>query len=259
MKNLKHKFLLAFLALGLFSACKNDKKASTVAETTVTAPTKTAAELAEEEATARAAALETARLDSIASITAAKEAAAKLKAEAAATAAAAKNAKKTAPKVVAAKPKPKPKTTPAAKPPPADINTQGEATMLGGLGGDRQLGAAENSSVLKRPGRDNVLTISEVKPAYPGGDKAMGTFLSKNIKYPNQAKEDGVKGTVYVKFVVEKDGTVDDVVVSKGVHPLLDAEATRVVKAMPKWAAGKQAGQPVATQYTLPVKFQLVE
>jgi periplasmic protein TonB len=265
MKNLKRLFLLSFLALGLFSACKNDKKASTAAETAVTAPVKTAAELAEEAAAAEKAALESARLDSIASATAAKESAAKLKAEAAAAALAAKSGKKaaTAPKVVAAKPKPKPKpkaSTPPP-PPPADINTQGEATVLGGggLGGGLGVGSSENTNVLKRPGKDNVLTISEVKPAYPGGDKAMGAFLSKNIKYPSQAKEDGIKGTVYIKFVVEKDGSVADVVVSKGVHPLLDAEALRVVKAMPKWAAGKQSGQAVATQFTLPVKFQLAD
>ena len=116
-----------------------------------------------------------------------------------------------------------------------------------------------NPNVLKRPGRDNVLTISDVKPSFPGGDGAMSTYLNKNIKYPTMAKEDGIKGTVYVKFVVEKDGTVDDVAISKGVHPLLDAEAARVVKAMPKWAAGKMAGQAVATQFTLPVKFQLVD
>lgn len=253
MKNLKRLFLLAFLATSLFSACKEEKKAP--AETTVTEPVKSAADIAAEEAASRATALESARLDSIAAATAAKEEAARLKAEAAA---AKKAGTKAAPPKVVVKPKPKPKpVVPSA--PPADINTQGEATALGGLGGDRQLGAAENANVLKRPGRDNVLTIYEVKPAYPGGDKAMTTFLNKNIKYPNQAKEDGVKGTVYVKFVVEKDGTVDDVVISKGVHPLLDAEAMRVVKAMPKWAAGKQAGQVVATQFTLPVKFQLVD
>ena len=257
MKSLKRLLFFVLLATSLFSACKEEKKAST--ETVVTEPVKSAADIAAEEAASAAAALESARLDSIASITAAKEAADKLKAEAAAAKAAKKPA--TVPKVVTAKPKPQPKPKPAPAPPPADANTQGEATAIGGLGRgrDRGLNEAENSNVLKRPGRDNVLTTSEVKPSYPGGDKAMTTFLNKNIKYPSQAKEDGVKGTVYVKFVVEKDGSVDDVVVSKGVHPLLDNEAMRVVKAMPKWAAGKQAGQPVATQYTLPVKFQLVD
>jgi periplasmic protein TonB len=263
MKNLKQLFLLAILVISLFSACKNDKKVTTGTVTdgvsSAVEKVKSAAELAEEEAAAKAAALETARLDSIATATAAKENAAKLKAETAAAAAAAKKTVKKpapAPKVVAAKPKPKAKPS-APPPPPADINTQGEATMLGG--GDRGLGAAESANVLKRPGRDNVLTVYDVKPAFPGGDGAMMTYLGKNIKYPTTAKEDGIKGTVFVKFVVEKDGSVTDVAIAKGVHPLLDAEAARVVKSMPKWAAGKQAGQVVATQFTLPVKFQLVE
>ena len=114
-------------------------------------------------------------------------------------------------------------------------------------------------NVKKRNGRDDVFVRSEVAPAYPGGEAAMMKYLQKNLKYPMAAKENGVKGTVYVQFVVEKDGKVDDVVVSKGVDKSLDAEAKRVVSAMPKWAAGKQAGQSVAVQYVLPVKFDLVE
>jgi periplasmic protein TonB len=263
MKDLKRVFLLALVAISFFTACKNDKKASSTADAGTTAvKAKSAAELAAEEAAAREAAMETARLDSIASATAAKEAAAKQKAEAAAAVAAAsaakKNVKKPAP-VVAAKPKPKPQpkaTKPA--PPPANASTQGEGQSISAAE-NREISSDNNPNVLKRPGRDNVLTISDVKPSFPGGDAARGAYLSKNIKYPTMAKEDGIKGTVYVKFVVEKDGTVDDVAISKGVHPLLDAEAARVVKGMPKWTAGKMAGQAVATQFTLPVTFQLVD
>jgi periplasmic protein TonB len=263
MKNLKRSFLLALVALNLFTACKNDKKASSAADlaSTTVEKVKSAAELAAEEATAREAAMETARLDSIAAATAAKEAAAMKKAEAAAAAAAAKKGIKkptTAPKVVATKPKPtKPKATKPA-PPTYDAQTQGEGKMIAAAE-NREVSDDNNPNVLKRPGRDNVLTISDVKPSFPGGESAMGAYLNKNIKYPTMAKEDGIKGTVFVKFVIEKDGTVDDVTISKGVHPLLDAEAVRVVKSMPKWAAGKMAGQSVATQFTLPVKFQLVD
>ena len=114
-------------------------------------------------------------------------------------------------------------------------------------------------NVKKRDGRDDVFVRSEVSPSYPGGESAMMKYLQKNLKYPIAAKENGVKGTVYVQFVVEKDGKVDDVIVAKGVDKSLDAEAKRVVLAMPKWAAGKQAGQTVAVQYVLPVKFELVE
>jgi TonB family protein len=116
-----------------------------------------------------------------------------------------------------------------------------------------------DEKVIKRNGRDDVLKIAEAAPAYNGGEKAMKKFLQNNIKYPSKAKDDGVQGTVFVRFVVEKDGIVDDVVVSKGVHPLLDAEAKRVVSVMPKWTPGKQNGKVVAVQYTLPVRFQLLD
>jgi TonB family protein len=116
-----------------------------------------------------------------------------------------------------------------------------------------------DEQVVKRNGRDDVLKIAEAAPVYNGGDKAMRKFLQSNIKYPSKAKDDGVQGTVFVRFVVEKNGVVDDVVVSKGVHPLLDAEAKRVVSVMPKWTPGKQKGKPVAVQYTLPVRFQIVD
>jgi periplasmic protein TonB len=113
--------------------------------------------------------------------------------------------------------------------------------------------------VKKRNGKDDVFVRSEVAPTYAGGESAMIKYLQKNLRYPVIAKENGVKGTVFVQFVVEKDGKVDDVTVVKGVDKLLDAEAKRVVTAMPKWSAGQQNGKAVAVQYVLPVKFDLVE
>jgi TonB family protein len=113
--------------------------------------------------------------------------------------------------------------------------------------------------VKKRNGRDDVFVRSEVAPAYAGGEAAMIKYLQKNLRYPVIAKENGVKGTVFVQFVVEKDGKVDDVTIVKGVDKLLDAEAKRVVAAMPKWTAGQQNGKAVAVQYVLPVRFDLVE
>jgi periplasmic protein TonB len=114
-------------------------------------------------------------------------------------------------------------------------------------------------NVKKRDGRDDVFVRSEVAPLYLGGEAAMMKYLQKNLKYPTISKENGVKGTVFVQFVVEKDGKVDDVTVLKGVDNLLNAEAKRVVAAMPKWAAGQQNGRAVAVQYVLPVKFDLIE
>jgi TonB family protein len=116
-----------------------------------------------------------------------------------------------------------------------------------------------NDQVIKRNGKDDVLRLAEAAPLYNGGDKAMRRFLQNNIKYPTKPKEDGVQGTVFVRFVVEKSGVVDDVVVAKGVHPMLDAEAKRVVSIMPKWTPGRQKNKNVAVQYTLPVRFEIAD
>lgn len=102
-----------------------------------------------------------------------------------------------------------------------------------------------------------VLTIVELMPAYSGGEEAMYKFLSENIKYPQVAKETGIQGTVIVKFVVEKDGSISDVQLLKTIGGGCDEEAVRVVKAMPKWKVGKQNGEPVRVYFTLPIKFTL--
>lgn len=94
-------------------------------------------------------------------------------------------------------------------------------------------------------------------PAYPGGDLALSKWLAKEIKYPRDAIEFGIQGTVYVKFVVSKKGTIENVSVLKGVDPILDEEAIRVVKAIKGFSPGKQSGQPVSVWFTLPIKFKL--
>ena len=77
------------------------------------------------------------------------------------------------------------------------------------------------------------------------------------MKYPAVAKENGIQGTVYVNFVVWKDGKIRDVKILRGVNKMLDDEAVRVVKAMPTWNPGKQRGKPVSVSYNLPIKFTL--
>lgn len=99
--------------------------------------------------------------------------------------------------------------------------------------------------------------IVEQMPTFPGGDAALMSWLSKNIKYPAIAEENGVQGRVIVRFVVGKDGSISQVQVVRSVDPSLDKEAMRVVKAMPKWIPGKQNGQAVRVWFTLPVTFQL--
>lgn len=104
---------------------------------------------------------------------------------------------------------------------------------------------------------EEIFTVVEEMPSFPGGTGELMKFLSKNIKYPEIAAENGIKGRVMVSFVVNKDGKIVDVQVIRGVDPSLDKEAVRVVKSMPAWKPGKQSGKPVRTRYTLPVMFKL--
>ncbi len=91
-------------------------------------------------------------------------------------------------------------------------------------------------------------------PSFPGGPNALFEYLSKNIKYPPKERQ---QGRVIVTFIVDTDGTVTNVKVAKSVNPLLDAEAIRVTKAMPRWIPGKQNGEAVAVKYTFPITFKL--
>ena len=102
-----------------------------------------------------------------------------------------------------------------------------------------------------------VFDVVEEMPQFPGGSSALFEYLSKNIKYPVVAEENGVQGRVVVTFVVERDGSITDVKVVKSVDPSLDKEAQRVVKSMPHWIPGKQNGSAVRVKYTVPVTFRL--
>jgi TonB family protein len=99
----------------------------------------------------------------------------------------------------------------------------------------------------------------EQPPSYPGGDQARIDFMMKNLKYPEQAKKNGVQGKVFVTFIVEKDGSLSNVKVMRGVGSGCDEEAVRVVKMMPKWKPGINKGKPVKVQFVLPIKFALGE
>lgn len=102
-----------------------------------------------------------------------------------------------------------------------------------------------------------VFSVVEDEPEFPGGVEALYKYLAENIKYPVLAKEKGTQGRVYVTFVVEKDGSVTDAKVLRGVSEEVDAEALRVINAMPKWKPGMQQGVPVRVQYNIPIIFKL--
>lgn len=104
---------------------------------------------------------------------------------------------------------------------------------------------------------DEVFKVVEVDPEFPGGEEALYKYLAENIKYPVMAKNNKVEGRVYITFVIDKDGTVSDAKVLRSVNEELDAEALRVINAMPKWKPGMQRGVPVRVQYNIPISFKL--
>lgn len=104
---------------------------------------------------------------------------------------------------------------------------------------------------------NKVYEVVEQMPSFPGGDAAMMKYLAENIKYPVSAQKAKEQGRVVVQFIVEKDGAVTGVKTVRSVTPVLDAEAVRVIKAMPKWTPGRQGGQPVRVKYNVPVSFRL--
>ena len=106
---------------------------------------------------------------------------------------------------------------------------------------------------------DNVYNIAVIEqiPSFPNGKAAMFKYLANNIKYPAIARENGIEGTVYVEFIIAKDGSVTNVVAKRKVDGGCTEEALRVIKKMPNWTPGRQEGKPVNVKYTLPIKFEL--
>jgi len=104
---------------------------------------------------------------------------------------------------------------------------------------------------------EDVFIVVETMPEFPGGRTALYKFLADNIKYPEKAKKDGIQGRVFVNFIVEKDGSVTNVKVIRGVTSELDKEAVRAVEMMPKWKPGVQRGKNVRVSFNLPIKFTL--
>lgn len=109
------------------------------------------------------------------------------------------------------------------------------------------------------PAQDNdeVFTVVEKMPEFPGGTDALFKFLRDNIKYPVKAQELGIQGRVIAQFVINTDGSIDKVEILRSANPALDAEAIRVIQAMPNWMPGMQRGKNVRVKYTLPVNFRL--
>ena len=105
--------------------------------------------------------------------------------------------------------------------------------------------------------KPTIYDVVGVSPEFIGGEQAMATFIQKEFNYPSKSREMGEQGTVYIRFVVTKKGTIKDAEIVKGVSPLLDEEAIRVIEAMPKWKPGELDGKPVSVWYTIPIRCRL--
>lgn len=110
---------------------------------------------------------------------------------------------------------------------------------------------------IEKPKEEEIFTAVQQNPEFPGGQSAMYKFLGENIKYPAAAQRANVAGRVFVKFVVEKDGSIGNVEVMKGIGFGCDEEAIRVIKSMPKWNPGRQNGKNVRVFYNMPVVYKL--
>lgn len=108
-------------------------------------------------------------------------------------------------------------------------------------------------------GKDTTYYNYEIKPQYIGGDTAMMKFVSSNVIYPEKAKRKGITGKVFVQFIINTNGDVEDPIILKSVDPLLDDEAIRAVKLMGKWTPGYKDGEKVRVSFQLPINFQLFE
>jgi protein TonB len=127
-------------------------------------------------------------------------------------------------------------------------------TLVAKPGGDGSV-VAEPPAVIEQDPRTDpnfVYTVVEQMPEFPDREPAMFKYLAESFQYPESAAEEEIQGKVFVQFIVERDGSITEVKVLRGVHPLLDREVVRVIKSMPAWKPGKQNGEPVRVRYNLP-------
>ena len=115
----------------------------------------------------------------------------------------------------------------------------------------------EKAQLSESPGEEDVYMVVEESPEFPGGTNALMGYLRDNMVIPDSCRENNIQGRVLVTFIVEKDGSITKPVVVKSVTHLLDAEALRLVSAMPKWKPGRQNGQAQRVKFTIPINFRL--
>lgn len=114
---------------------------------------------------------------------------------------------------------------------------------------------SDNSKKTKND--EQIFNFIEKYPQFPGGDSALIEYIKANLTYPTEAMEKGIEGTVIIQFVVEKDGSITNVIVTQSIGGGCDEEAVRVIKSLPKWEPGMQKGQPIRVYFTIPIEFVL--
>lgn len=127
---------------------------------------------------------------------------------------------------------------------------------------DREETLPEQQETTQSPEKqrsDEVYSIVDQMPEFPGGQEALFKYLGENIEYPETAKTDSISGVVYITFIIEKDGTIEDVSVARGIGSGCDAEAVRVISEMPNWSPGIHGGKAVRVAYNIPIRFSLTE
>lgn len=144
----------------------------------------------------------------------------------------------------------------SAKATPSAPNQQSELVVLGyAPKSDEKVAGKPESSKVEND--KQVFTVVEKLPQFPGGDAALFKYLGESVRYPVEAQKKGIQGRVICQYVVNEVGAISDVTVVRGVDQYLDAEAIRVISAMPNWTPGEQKGKAVSVKYTLPINFKL--
>ena len=133
-------------------------------------------------------------------------------------------------------------------------------SVLTGCGKDAEMIVTPEQLQETNNGSSDVLVCideSQYMPSFPGGGQALMDFIKENIRYTELMEQTCVMGRVVVTFIVEKDGSITDAKVIRGIHPAFDKEALRVINSMPRWNPGMRNGEPVRVKYSVPVSFRL--
>ncbi len=113
-----------------------------------------------------------------------------------------------------------------------------------------------NNNLMEDDGIE-LITVVEEQPEFPGGFETLIKYLADNVRYPDEALKDAIEGKVIVRFDINKDGSISNIIIVRSLQPLLDAEAVRVISSMPHWKPATQRGKPIRVVFTLPVNFSL--